>query len=323
MTETPAISLHDVAKTYPDGTVAVHELSFEVPRGRIAALVGPSGCGKTTTMRMINRLIEPTSGEIRINGSNILDADPVELRRSIGYVIQQVGLFPHRTIAENVATVCELNGWDSARTSTRVDEMLDLVGLDPSVYGARFPHQLSGGQRQRVGVARALAADPPVVLMDEPFGAVDPVARARLQEQFFALQRQLGTTVVLVTHDIDEAVLLGDRLAVMREGGYLDQFAEPGIILSEPATPFVADFVGSDRTIKRLALTSIDVASLAAPRDEPGMPQIDASTRLREALVALLESPDGHVLVTRDGSVLGTLSMADVHRAMVAEDPAA
>ena len=323
MTETPAISLHDVAKTYPDGTVAVHELSFEVPRGRIAALVGPSGCGKTTTMRMINRLIEPTSGEIRINGSNILDADPVELRRSIGYVIQQVGLFPHRTIAENVATVCELNGWDSARTATRVDEMLDLVGLDPSVYGARFPHQLSGGQRQRVGVARALAADPPVVLMDEPFGAVDPVARARLQEQFFALQRQLGTTVVLVTHDIDEAVLLGDRLAVMREGGYLDQFAEPGIILSEPATPFVADFVGSDRTIKRLALTSIDVASLAAPRDEPGMPQIDASTRLREALVALLESPDGHVLVTRDGSVLGTLSMADVHRAMVAEDPAA
>ena len=323
MTETPAISLHDVAKTYPDGTVAVHELSFEVPRGRIAALVGPSGCGKTTTMRMINRLIEPTSGEIRINGSNILDADPVELRRSIGYVIQQVGLFPHRTIAENVATVCELNGWDSARTASRVGEMLDLVGLDPSVYGARFPHQLSGGQRQRVGVARALAAEPPVVLMDEPFGAVDPVARALLQEQFFALQRQLGTTVVLVTHDIDEAVLLGDRLAVMREGGYLDQFAEPGTILSEPATPFVADFVGSDRTIKRLALTSIDVVALAAPRDEPGMPQIDASTRLREALVALLESPDGHVLVTRDGSVIGTLSMADVHRAMIAEDPAA
>ena len=323
MTEAPAISLHDVAKTYPDGTVAVHELSFEVPRGRIAALVGPSGCGKTTTMRMINRLIEPTSGEIRINGSNILDADPVELRRSIGYVIQQVGLFPHRTIAENVATVCELNGWDSARTATRVDEMLDLVGLDPSLFGARFPHQLSGGQRQRVGVARALAAEPPVVLMDEPFGAVDPVARALLQEQFFALQRQLGTTVVLVTHDIDEAVLLGDRLAVMRQGGYLDQFAEPGTILSEPATPFVADFVGSDRSIKRLALTSIDIDALAAPRDEPGMPQIDASTRLREALVALLESPDGHVLVTRDGSVIGTLSMADVHRAMIAEDPAA
>ena len=323
MTEAPAISLHDVAKTYPDGTVAVHELSFDVPRGRIAALVGPSGCGKTTTMRMINRLIEPTSGEIRINGSNILDADPVELRRSIGYVIQQVGLFPHRTIAENVATVCELNGWDSARTATRVDEMLDLVGLDPSIYGARFPHQLSGGQRQRVGVARALAADPPVVLMDEPFGAVDPVARARLQEQFFALQRQLGTTVVLVTHDIDEAVLLGDRLAVMREGGYLDQFAEPGIILGEPATQFVGEFVGSDRTIKRLALTSIDVEALGAPRDEPGLPRIDVTTRLREALVALLESPDGHVLVTRDGSALGTLSMADVHRAMVAEDPAA
>ena len=243
MDQTPAISLHGVAKTYPDGTVAVHELSFEVPRGRIAALVGPSGCGKTTTMRMINRLIEPTSGEIRINGSNILDADAVELRRSIGYVIQQVGLFPHRTIEENVGTACALNGWDPVRTRARVAEMLELVGLDPSIYGQRFPHQLSGGQRQRVGVARALAADPPVVLMDEPFGAVDPVARGRLQEQFLALQRQLGTTVVLVTHDIDEAVMLGDRLAVMREGGYLDQYAEPGTVLREPATPFVADFV--------------------------------------------------------------------------------
>jgi osmoprotectant transport system ATP-binding protein len=321
--QTPAISLHGVAKTYPDGTVAVHELSFEVPRGRIAALVGPSGCGKTTTMRMINRLIEPTSGEIRINGSNILDADPVELRRSIGYVIQQVGLFPHRTIADNVATACALNGWQAARTASRVAEMLELVGLDPSIHGPRYPHQLSGGQRQRVGVARALAADPPVVLMDEPFGAVDPVARGRLQEQFFALQRQLGTTVVLVTHDIDEAVLLGDRLAVMREGGYLDQYAEPGTVLREPATPFVADFVGADRTLKRLALTSIDLAALAPPGELPGQPTLDASTRMREALVALLDSPTGTALVVRAGQPVGTLTMSDVHRAMAPQEPAA
>ena len=323
MTDAPAISLHDVAKTYPDGTVAVHELSFEVPRGRIAALVGPSGCGKTTTMRMINRLTEPTSGEIRVDGSDIMAADPVELRRHIGYVIQQVGLFPHRTISENVATLCDLNGWDATRTSTRVGEMLELVGLDPSTYGQRYPHQLSGGQRQRVGVARALAADPPVLLMDEPFGAVDPVARARLQEQFFALQRQLGTTVVLVTHDIDEAVLLGDRLAVMREGGFLDQYAEPGTILGSPATPFVADFVGADRTIKRLALTPIDVSLLAGPQDIPGQPSVPADTRMREALVALFDSPTGTVLVTRDGTPLGTLTMDAVHRAMAAQEPAA
>jgi osmoprotectant transport system ATP-binding protein len=321
--QTPAISLRGVAKTYPDGTVAVHELSFEVPQGRIAALVGPSGCGKTTTMRMINRLIEPTSGEIRINGSNILDADPVELRRSIGYVIQQVGLFPHRTIAENVGTACALNGWDPARTRARVAEMLELVGLDPSVHGPRYPHQLSGGQRQRVGVARALAADPPVVLMDEPFGAVDPVARGRLQEQFFALQRQLGTTVVLVTHDLDEAVLLGDRLAVMRVGGYLDQYAEPGTVLGSPATAFVADFVGSDRTIKRLALTPIDLTTLAPPQDVPGQPTLDATARMREALTMLLDSPTGTVLVTRDGQPLGTLTMDAVHRAMAPEEPAA
>jgi len=201
--------------------------------------------------------------------------------------------------------------------------MLELVGLDPSIYGPRFPHQLSGGQRQRVGVARALAADPPVVLMDEPFGAVDPVARGRLQEEFFALQRQLGTTVVLVTHDIDEAVLLGDRLAVMREGGYLDQYAEPGTVLGSPATAFVADFVGSDRTIKRLALTPIDLAALAPPTDLPGQPTIDAGARMREVLVVLLDSPTGTALVTRDGQPLGTLTMDAVHRAMAPEEPAA
>jgi osmoprotectant transport system ATP-binding protein len=234
-----------------------------------------------------------------------------------------VGLFPHRTIADNVGTACGLNGWDSVRTRGRVAEMLELVGLDPSVYGPRYPHQLSGGQRQRVGVARALAADPPVVLMDEPFGAVDPVARGRLQEQFFDLQRQLGTTVVLVTHDIDEAVLLGDRLAVMREGGYLDQYAEPGTVLASPATPFVADFVGSDRTIKRLALTSIDLSTLGPPQALEGQPTIDADARMREALVVLLDSPTGTALVVREGHPMGTLTMADVHRAMAPEVPAA
>jgi osmoprotectant transport system ATP-binding protein len=316
-TDVPAISLHGVAKTYPNGTVAVHELSFEVPKGRIAALVGPSGCGKTTTMRMINRLIEPTSGEIRINGQDVMDADPVTLRRSIGYVIQQVGLFPHRTIAENVATVCQLNGWERNRTRDRVREMLHLVGLDPHVYADRYPAQLSGGQRQRVGVARALASDPPVVLMDEPFGAVDPVARGRLQEQFLALQRQLDTTVVLVTHDIDEAVMLGDRLAVMRQGGYLEQYAEPGVILGAPATAFVADFVGGDRSIKRLALTDIDLSNLDPVREVAGQPTIPSDTRLRAALVVLLDSPTGSALVTGgDGHPIGVLTMAQGHRAM-------
>jgi osmoprotectant transport system ATP-binding protein len=324
MTEPAAISLRDVAKTYPDGTVAVHALSFDVPKGRIAALVGPSGCGKTTTMRMINRLIEPTSGQIRINGEDIMAADPVQLRRSVGYVIQQVGLFPHRTIGENVATVCALTGWTPQRTAARVDEMLDLVGLDPSVYRDRFPHQLSGGQRQRVGVARALAADPPVVLMDEPFGAVDPVARDRLQEQFLALQRQLGTTVVLVTHDIEEAVRLGDRLAVMREGGFLEQYAEPGTVLRDPASPFVADFVGADRTIKRLALTPIDLAALApVDPDAAGLPTIPADARMREALIVLLESPTGRAVVLAEGAPVGTLTLADVHRGMLSEEPAA
>jgi osmoprotectant transport system ATP-binding protein len=244
----------------------------------------------------------------------------VQLRRGIGYVIQQVGLFPHRTIAENVGTVCGLAGWDASRTEARVDEMLDLVGLDPSVYRDRYPHQLSGGQRQRVGVARALAADPPVVLMDEPFGAVDPVARGRLQEQFLALQRQLGTTVVLVTHDIEEAVMLGDRLAVMREGGYLDQYAEPGVVLRSPATEFVADFVGSDRTLKRLALTRIDTAALGPARPDADQPTLAADATMREALVVLLESADGAAQVVRDGESVGTLALAAVHR-MMREEP--
>lgn len=264
-TAEPMLRLESVSKRYPDGTVAVHELTLDVGRGELAVLVGPSGCGKTTTMRMVNRLIEPTSGRIVLDGRDVTHADPVALRRSIGYVIQQVGLFPHQTIEANVATVPALLGWDRARTRARVGELLELVGLDPGVYGRRYPNELSGGQRQRVGVARALAADPPVLLMDEPFGAVDPIARDRLQVEFLRLQDELHKTVVFVTHDVEEAVRLGDRIAVMREGGYLEQYDTPAAILGNPATPFVADFVGADRGLKRLAVTPIRPEDLEHP----------------------------------------------------------
>jgi osmoprotectant transport system ATP-binding protein len=255
----PMIRLDRVAKRYPDGTVAVEALSLDVPVGEIAVLVGPSGCGKTTTMRMVNRLVEPTSGRIFVGGKDVTQADPVKLRRGIGYVIQQVGLFPHQTVAANVATVPRLLGWERRRARQRVDELLELVGLEPARHRDRYPHQLSGGQRQRVGVARALAADPPVLLMDEPFGAVDPVARDRLQAEFLRLQEQVEKTVVFVTHDIDEAIRLGDRIAVMREGGRLEQYADPATLLSSPATDFVADFVGADRTLRRLSVLDVDL----------------------------------------------------------------
>jgi osmoprotectant transport system ATP-binding protein len=262
---TPMIRLDGVGKTYPDGTVAVHALDLDVRQGEVCVLVGPSGCGKTTTMRMINRLIEPTTGRIFLDGQDVTHADPVKLRRRMGYVIQQVGLFPHLTIEANVTTVPSLLGWDRRRAHARAVELLELVGLDPERFAKRYPHELSGGQRQRVGVARALAGDPPVLLMDEPFGAVDPIARDRLQDEFHRLQRALGITVVFVTHDIEEAVRLGDRIAVMREGGHLEQYDTPAAILGAPATPFVADFVGADRGLKRLAVTSIRSDDLEHP----------------------------------------------------------
>jgi osmoprotectant transport system ATP-binding protein len=264
-TADPMIRLEAVGKRYEDGTVAVHELSLDVRRGEICILVGPSGCGKTTTMRMINRLIDPSSGRIVIDGEDVTHANPVQLRRKIGYVIQQVGLFPHQTIEANVATLPNLLGWKKDRTRVRVLELLELVGLDPDVYAKRYPHELSGGQRQRVGVARALAADPPVLLMDEPFGAVDPIARDRLQEEFLRVQAEVGITVVFVTHDIEEAVRLGDRIAVMRQGGYLEQYDTPATVLGSPATPFVADFVGADRGLKRLAVTPVRSEDLEHP----------------------------------------------------------
>ncbi len=237
------IVLEHVRKTYPDGTIAVNDLSLEVHAGELLALVGPSGCGKSTTLRMVNRLVEPTSGSIYVDGTDVMQRDAVHLRRRIGYVIQNVGLFPHRTVAQNVATVPGLEGWDKETTRARVDELLELVGLTPATYAGRYPHELSGGERQRVGVARALAVRPPVLLMDEPFGAVDPQGRRRLQKEFAALHRELGTTVMMVTHDIREAVLLADRIAVFSPGAAVEQIDVPDVITSAPANEFVADFV--------------------------------------------------------------------------------
>jgi osmoprotectant transport system ATP-binding protein len=259
------IQLQGVSKTYADGTVGVRALDLTFAAGELTVLVGPSGCGKTTTMKMINRIIEPSTGRILLGGDDVTRVDPVQLRRRIGYVIQNVGLFPHQSVRRNVATVPRLLGWDRKRTRDRVEELLTLIGLDPATFGDRYPHQLSGGQRQRAGVARALAADPAVLLMDEPFSAVDPVVRERLQTEFLRLQDTVRKTIVFVTHDIEEAVRLGDRIAVMSEGGSLEQFAPPADLLGTPATPFVADFVGADRGLKRLAVTGIDPADLEHP----------------------------------------------------------
>jgi osmoprotectant transport system ATP-binding protein len=277
------IRLDRVTKRYSDGTVAVGELTLDVPRGALVVLVGPSGCGKTTTMKMVNRLIEPTSGHIYLDGEDVTHADPVQLRRRMGYVIQQVGLFPHRTILDNVATVPELLGWDSKRRRSRALELLELVGLDPGRFAKRYPHQLSGGQQQRVGVARALAADPPVLLMDEPFGAVDPIARDHLQSEFLRLQQEVRKTVLFVTHDIEEAVRLGNLIAVFSQGGKLEQYDSPATVLGVPANGFVADFVGSDRGLKRMSVTPIDASDLHHPPVvHLGDTLVEAAKRLRD-----------------------------------------
>jgi osmoprotectant transport system ATP-binding protein len=274
------IRLEHVTKRYGD-QVAVDDLTLEVADGELCVLVGPSGCGKTTTMRMINRLIEPTEGRIVIDGDDILQLDPVQLRRRIGYVIQQIGLFPHQTIGDNVATVPQLLKWPKAKVSARVDELLHLVGLEPARFRDRYPHQLSGGQRQRVGVARALGADPQVLLMDEPFGAIDPITRDRLQDEFLRLQAEVRKTIVFVTHDIEEAVKLGDRIAILQQGGVLAQHDTPAVILGEPASEFVADFVGADRALKRLKVTEIDLDDLQQPPVlAPDLPLDEARRKL-------------------------------------------
>ncbi|MFI8343016.1 ABC transporter ATP-binding protein [Streptomyces sp. NPDC085639] len=311
------IRFEHVTKRYPDGTTAVEDLSFEVAEGELVTLVGPSGCGKTTTMKMVNRLIDPTSGRILLNGEDIAAADPVELRRRIGYVIQQVGLFPHKTVLENTATVPQLIGTPKAQARARAAELLELVGLDPAVYGGRYPEQLSGGQRQRVGVARALAADPPVLLMDEPFGAVDPVVRERLQNEFLTLQRTVRKTILLVTHDLEEAIRLGDRIAVYGTGT-IEQFASPAAVLGAPATEYVASFVGADRGLKRLAVTAVEAADLASA--EGGAPAVSVAlgATLREALAALLQEDSGRIGVTDpdSGALVGVLTPEGVHRAL-------
>jgi osmoprotectant transport system ATP-binding protein len=295
--EATPLEFRAATKRY-DGTdrPAVDALSLDVPAGDICVLVGPSGCGKTTAMRLVNRMIELTDGDILVGGRSVRERNPTELRRDIGYVIQDVGLFPHRTIGENIATVPRLLGWDKRRIGARVEELLDLIGL-PGDMAGRYPAQLSGGQRQRVGVARALAADPPLMLMDEPFGAIDPINRERLQNEFLRLQAQLRKTVVFVTHDIDEAIKMGDRIAVMREGGHLAQYARPAELLSAPASPFVEDFVGADRALKRLALQRVrDIELWRAPLVRVGDPAPEARRRVAESDVryALLVDEDGH-----------------------------
>src|SRR5437588_1851302 len=311
------LRLESVSKHYGSRTV-VHELTFDIPDGDLCIVIGPSGCGKTTTLKMINRLVEPSSGRILLDDEDITRADPVKLRRRMGYVIQQVGLFPHETVAQNVATVPRLLGWDRHRVRERVDELLDLVGLDPGEYRQRYPDQLSGGQRQRVGVARALAADPPVLLMDEPFGAIDPIARDRLQAEFLRLQAELKKTVVFVTHDVDEAVRLGDRIAVLRQGGVLEQYDTPADVLGRPATPFVADFVGKDRGLKRLSVTPIDVAGLEPPPDDLRDVDDIAATvplgaTLRDALAQLLLHDAPFVGVVDGDRCVGVLTAEGLH----------
>ncbi|ROO83249.1 osmoprotectant transport system ATP-binding protein [Actinocorallia herbida] len=266
------ITFSGVTKRYADGTVAVDGLDLELPTGEITVLVGPSGCGKTTTLRMINRMVEPTEGVIAIDGADVTARPAAELRRGIGYVIQQGGLFPHRTVVDNIATVPLLLGWDKKKARARARELLPRVGLDDAL-GARYPHQLSGGQQQRVGVARALAADPPVLLMDEPFSAVDPVVRAGLQEEFLRLQAELHKTIVFVTHDIDEAVRLGHRIAVFAKGGRVAQYAAPRELLAAPEPGFVTEFLGGERGLRKLRFfAELDATPEADRPEDPGTP---------------------------------------------------
>ena len=296
------IRLDEVSKRYPNGTVAVGELSLDIPEGEICVLVGPSGCGKTTTLKMINRLIEPSSGRIFLAGEDVTHVDAVQLRRRIGYVIQQVGLFPHQTIETNVGTVPRLLGWPKAQIEARVEELLQLVSLDPATYRHRYPAQLSGGQRQRVGVARALAADPTVLLMDEPFAAVDPVTRLHLQDEFLRLHREVGKTVVFVTHDIEEAVKMGKRIAILDVGGVLAQYDTPAEILARPASPMVADFVGADRGLKRLRVTPIDADCLEHP------PTVEPEASLAQARAAMEQTGMSWVaVVDKDGVLRGSV----------------
>jgi len=338
------LEFRNVSKTYEgSGEPAIQDLSFEVPAGEICVLVGPSGCGKTTAMRLVNRMIEMTSGDILVGGVSVRTRQPAELRREIGYAIQQIGLFPHQTIADNIATVPRVLGWPRERIRARVDELIELIGLDPAETRDRYPAQLSGGQRQRVGVARALAADPPLMLMDEPFGAIDPINRERLQNELLRLQERIRKTIVFVTHDINEAIKLGDRVAVLKKGGVLAQYATPVELLMAPADDFVEDFVGSDRALKRLALTRASDVQLhpvddglpfALVRDEDGRPvawergaerhpvrTVRGDETLRDALSDLLRIPvELGAVVDAEGRVTGVLGLDVIHELLIRED---
>jgi osmoprotectant transport system ATP-binding protein len=314
------IELDGVTKQYPgQSSPAVDRITMRIPAGEIVVLVGPSGCGKSTTMKMINRLIEPTSGRITIGGTDVLSLDADEHRRNVGYVIQHIGLFPHMRVADNIGVVPRMLGWNRKRVTARVEELLELVGL-PGEYARRYPRELSGGQQQRVGVARALAADPPVMLMDEPFGATDPITRERLQNEFLRLQRELRKTIVFVTHDFDEALKLGDRIAVLRPQSVIAQYDTPEAILAAPADAYVASFIGSGGHLKRLAqilVAEVDLDSAPASAD---LPAVAAGATLRDALDAMLGRSSDSVLVTEDGTSasrsLGVLNLAHVMAAV-------
>jgi osmoprotectant transport system ATP-binding protein len=311
-----SVSYRNVTKRYPgQGDAAIHDLSLEVEAGEICVLVGPSGSGKTTALRMVNRTVEITEGDILIGETSVRARDPAELRREMGYVIQQIGLFPHRTVIENIETVPRLLGWDRGRARKRADELLDLIGLDQGLRD-RFPSQLSGGQQQRVGVARALAADPPVMLMDEPFGAIDPINRERLQNEFLRLQSEIQKTVLFVTHDIDEAIKMGDRIAILAEGGRLAQYATPAELLMAPANAFVEDFVGADRALKRLALMRVrDIDLWHAPLAFVGQATAEVKAKLEGA-----EVPHA-LLVDSERRPVGWLSETDLEAETVPQRP--
>ncbi len=307
------IEIAGLTKRFPGAAhPAVDRLTLAVPEGAVCVLIGPSGCGKTTTMRIINRMIEPDAGTVIVNGRNVMDVDPVTLRRHIGYVIQQIGLFPHWSIADNVATVPKLLGWDERRIAARVDELLALVGMDPAIYRNRFPRELSGGQKQRIGVARALAADPPVMLMDEPFGAIDPITRTHLQDEFLRILHDLRKTIVFVTHDIDEAIRMGDRIAILKDGA-LVQYDTPEAILAAPANAFVEAFVGADRALKRLALIPTSDAIESTVRRRTRRRVIESTAILRDALARMLSlGVDALGVTGTAGQPLGVLTLTAI-----------
>jgi osmoprotectant transport system ATP-binding protein len=311
-----AVRYENASKRYPGSdSLAVDDLSLTVPAGEICVLVGPSGCGKTTAMRLVNRTVELSSGDVLVGERSVRDIEPARLRREIGYVIQEVGLFPHRTIAQNIGTVPQLLGWERRRVAERVVELLELIGLDPELAD-RYPAQLSGGQQQRVGVARALAADPLVMLMDEPFGAIDPINRERLQNEFLRLQAEVKKTVLFVTHDIDEAIKMGDRIAIMRVGGRVAQFATPAELLMSPADGFVEDFVGADRALKRLALMRVsDIDLWEAPLAHVGQASAEVRTKLADAEVPY------PLLVDDERRPIGWLSRRDLESEYVPSRP--